>query len=160
ISVTTEQTTDGSWAVVTTVKHYFDTTEKIIDLPVPSERFGSEAEAEAFGVRIGREWIAHNTPRAARPLGEDPQLEVARRHLVERVQEGGRPEIGDARVPARQLADLLVGVDHRLLEPRVDEIDFARAVRDALALFVGEQPARRLLDCRHHAVVGGLFESL
>ena len=47
------------------MKHYFDTTEKVIDLPVPAERFASEAEAEAFGVRMGQEWIARNMPRAA-----------------------------------------------------------------------------------------------
>jgi hypothetical protein len=60
-----EQMTDGSWAVVTAVTHYFDTTKKVIDLSVPTERFGSEADAEAFGLRLGREWIANNMPRAA-----------------------------------------------------------------------------------------------
>ena len=65
ISVVTERMPDGSWAVVTSVKHYFDTTEKVIDLPVTDERFAGEAEAEEFGVRTGREWIAHHKPRAA-----------------------------------------------------------------------------------------------
>jgi len=47
------------------VTHHFGTAEQVTDLPVPSERFAAQADAEAFGVRMGREWIAHNTPRAA-----------------------------------------------------------------------------------------------
>jgi len=65
ISVTTEQMPDGAWAVVTSVKHYFDTTENVTDLPVPTDRFATESEAEDFGVRMGREWIARNRPRVA-----------------------------------------------------------------------------------------------
>ena len=65
ISVTTEQMPNGTWAVVTSVKHYFDTTETVVDLPVSSDRFASEAEAEAFGIDTGRQWIARNRPREA-----------------------------------------------------------------------------------------------
>jgi len=65
INVTTEQMPDGVWGVVTSVTHHFGTAEQVTDLPVPSERFAAQADAEAFGVRMGREWIAHNTPRAA-----------------------------------------------------------------------------------------------
>ena len=56
---------DGTWAVVASVKHMTDGAESVRDLPVPSERFGSQAEAEAFGVRQAEDWIERNLPRAA-----------------------------------------------------------------------------------------------
>jgi hypothetical protein len=65
ISVTTEQMADGSWGVVTSVKHMSGTTESVTDLPIPEQRFATEADAEAFGFAQGKEWIEKNTPRAA-----------------------------------------------------------------------------------------------
>ena len=65
ITVVTEQMKDGRWAVVTSVKHFTGTAEQITDLPMPEERFATDAEAEEFGVRMAREWIARNTPQAA-----------------------------------------------------------------------------------------------
>ena len=65
ILVTTEQLADGSWGVVASVEHTFGTTETVTDLPVPEQRFASEADAEAFGFAQGQEWIEKNTPRAA-----------------------------------------------------------------------------------------------
>jgi hypothetical protein len=64
IALTTERIGDG-WSVVASVKHRTGDAERIVDLPVPSERFGSEAEAEAFGFTMAREWIAKNAPPAA-----------------------------------------------------------------------------------------------
>jgi hypothetical protein len=65
IVVTTERMADSTFAVVASVKHLSDRSEKITDLPVPQQRFPSQAEAEAYGVRLGEEWIEKNAPRAA-----------------------------------------------------------------------------------------------
>ncbi len=64
ITLATERLGDG-WAVVTTIKHRTPDAERIIDLPVPSERFASEAEAEAFGLARARDYIEQNMPKAA-----------------------------------------------------------------------------------------------
>ncbi|MGH7388213.1 MAG: hypothetical protein ACREM3_01975 [Candidatus Rokuibacteriota bacterium] len=65
IAVTTEQMADGTWAVVASVKHLSDRSEKITDLPVPRQRFASQTEAEAHGVKLGEAWIEKNAPHAA-----------------------------------------------------------------------------------------------
>jgi hypothetical protein len=65
IALTTEQLADGAWAVVASIKHHREQSERIVDLPVPAARFASEQEAEAFGLRMAREWIERNLPRAA-----------------------------------------------------------------------------------------------
>ena len=65
IAVVTERMDDGTWAVVASVKHFSDRSEKIVDLPVPMQRFASQAEAEAHGVRLGEAWIEKNEPHAA-----------------------------------------------------------------------------------------------
>ncbi len=64
IALTNERLADG-WAVVVSLKHHTPGAERVIDLPVPSERFGTEEEAEAFGLRMAREYLERNTPRAA-----------------------------------------------------------------------------------------------
>jgi len=61
IALATEEMKDGRWAVVVTVTQSTDTAERNTDLPVTHERFDSEAEAEAFGVRSAKEWIDQNT---------------------------------------------------------------------------------------------------
>jgi hypothetical protein len=63
IALATEEMKDGRWAVVVTVTQSTDTAERNTDLPVTDERFASEAEAEAFGVRSAKEWIDRNTPQ-------------------------------------------------------------------------------------------------
>ena len=64
ITLTNERLADG-WAVVVSLKHHTPGAERVVDLPVPSERFGTEEEAEAFGLRMAREYLERNTPRAA-----------------------------------------------------------------------------------------------
>jgi hypothetical protein len=61
IALATEEMNDGRWAVVVTVTETTDTAERNTELPVTHERFVSEAEAEAFGLRSAREWIDRNT---------------------------------------------------------------------------------------------------
>ena len=65
VNIVTEQMADGRWAVVSSIKHESPTGEKIIDLPVCDDRFGSQSEAENAGFSQAREWIDHNMPRAA-----------------------------------------------------------------------------------------------
>ena len=65
INVTTEQMGDGTWAVVTSVTHRSETSEQVTDLPVPTERFAAKTDAEEYGLRLGREWLAQNRPHAA-----------------------------------------------------------------------------------------------
>ena len=65
IALTMERMSDGLWAVVASIKHVADGTERVTDLPVPTERFTSELDAEAFGLRMATDWIAENMPRAA-----------------------------------------------------------------------------------------------
>jgi hypothetical protein len=61
IALATEEMKDGRWAVVVTVTQSTDTAERNTDLPVTHERFVSEAEAEAFGLRSAKDWIDQNT---------------------------------------------------------------------------------------------------
>ena len=61
IALATEEMKDGRWAVVVTVTQSTATAERNTDLPVTDERFVSEAEAEAFGVRSAKDWIDQNT---------------------------------------------------------------------------------------------------
>jgi hypothetical protein len=64
IALTTERMADG-WGVVASVTHRTGDAERVVDLPVPSQRFADEAEAEGFGLTMAREWIAKNAPGAA-----------------------------------------------------------------------------------------------
>lgn len=63
IGVTTERMKDGKWAVVATVTHSTRTARQTFDLPVPKARFGSEPDAETYGVRMAQRWIEQNTPK-------------------------------------------------------------------------------------------------
>jgi hypothetical protein len=63
IAIATEQMSDGKWAVVATVKHSTDTAEQTIDLPIPRERFDTQAEAEKHGLQMAKAWIEENSPR-------------------------------------------------------------------------------------------------
>jgi hypothetical protein len=62
IAVATEQMHDGNWAAVATVTQSTSTAQRNIDLPVPKERFATEADAENFAVRMAKEWIEKNMP--------------------------------------------------------------------------------------------------
>jgi len=64
IAITTERLADG-WAIVVSLKHHTEGAERVTDLPVPSERFATEEEAEAFGLEMARDYLKRNTPRAA-----------------------------------------------------------------------------------------------
>lgn len=65
IALTTEEMSDGTWGVVASVKQIEGSAERVTDLPVPAETFATEADAAAFGLRMARDWIAANMPRAA-----------------------------------------------------------------------------------------------
>ena len=65
IDVVTEHMSDGAWAVVASIKHRTPMGEKVIDLPVRSERYASQGEAQDEGIREARAWLERNTPRAA-----------------------------------------------------------------------------------------------
>jgi hypothetical protein len=65
ISIAAEQMSDGRWAVVASVKQATGSAERVIDLPVPDQRFATEKEAEEFGLRMGKEWIDRNAPKVA-----------------------------------------------------------------------------------------------
>jgi hypothetical protein len=62
IAVATEQMHDGNWAAVATVTQSTGTAQRNIDLPVPKERFATEADAENFAVRMAKKWIEKNIP--------------------------------------------------------------------------------------------------
>ena len=64
IALTNERLPDG-WAVVASIKHYTPGAERVIDLPVPNERFETEQEAEAFGLGLARDYIDRNMPHVA-----------------------------------------------------------------------------------------------
>jgi len=60
IAVASEQMRDGKWSAVATVTHSSGTSQRAMDLPVPTERFESEADAELFAVETARAWIERN----------------------------------------------------------------------------------------------------
>jgi hypothetical protein len=62
ISVANEQMRDGKWLAVATITHSTETSQRSVDLPVPTERFESEAEAERFAVDAAKAWIERNVP--------------------------------------------------------------------------------------------------
>ena len=64
IVLTFEQMRDG-WAVVASITHHSPRADRVVDLPVPSQRFGTREEAEAFGLRAAHDYLARNTPSAA-----------------------------------------------------------------------------------------------
>lgn len=65
IHVVTERMADGRWAVVASIRQAGAQGEKVTDMPVPAERFASQADAEAFGVEQGRTWLERNRSRVA-----------------------------------------------------------------------------------------------
>lgn len=67
VSVVTEQMGDGRWAVAVTVVHVTEGARQAIPLPMTHERFDSEAEARAYGLQRGREWVEHNASTIVRP---------------------------------------------------------------------------------------------
>jgi hypothetical protein len=62
IAVATEQMRDGNWAAVAIVTQTTGTAQRNVDLPVPTERFATEADAENFAVSMAKEWIEKNVP--------------------------------------------------------------------------------------------------
>jgi hypothetical protein len=67
ISVVTEQMADGRWAVAVSVVHSTQGADQATPLPMTHERFATEAEARAHGLRAGREWIERNAPSGTLP---------------------------------------------------------------------------------------------
>jgi AICAR transformylase/IMP cyclohydrolase PurH len=65
VNIVTEQMADGTWAVVSSIKHESPTGEKIIDLPVCDDRYATQTDAEDAGFSQARDWIDRNMPRAA-----------------------------------------------------------------------------------------------
>lgn len=62
IAVASEQMRDGKWSAVATITHTTETSQRSVDLPVPTERFESEADAERFAVDTATAWIERNAP--------------------------------------------------------------------------------------------------
>ena len=60
--ITTERMNDGTWAVVAAVTHHSETATKNIDLPVIDKRFGTQADAQDFGLRMALNWVDQNSP--------------------------------------------------------------------------------------------------
>src|SRR5206468_5711568 len=88
---------------------------------------------------------------------EDAELEIGRRNLLQRVEERRGPEIaGPRELP--QLVDLVIGADHRLLEPGVDQVDLVGAAHDLQPFLRREDPPGRLFDGREHAIEGRLLD--
>ena len=71
IAIATEQMRDGNWAAVATLTQSTDTAERTIDLPVPKERFATEADAENFAVRMAKEWIEKNVASGPHELAAE-----------------------------------------------------------------------------------------
>src|SRR5512132_2377794 len=62
VAVASEQMKDGKWAAVATITHSTGTGQRIIDLPMPTERFDTEEQAERTAVEMAMEWIDRNAP--------------------------------------------------------------------------------------------------
>jgi len=62
ISVASEQMRDGKWLAVATITHSTETSQRSVDLPVPTERFDSDVEAERFALDAAKAWIERNVP--------------------------------------------------------------------------------------------------
>jgi hypothetical protein len=65
INIVTERMADGSWAVVSSIRHVSPGGEKVTDLPVRDTRYTTEQEAEEAGLTQARDWLARNTTHAA-----------------------------------------------------------------------------------------------
>jgi hypothetical protein len=62
VAVASEQMKDGKWAAVATITHSTGTGQRVIDLPIPTERFDTEEQAEGSAVKVAMEWIDRNAP--------------------------------------------------------------------------------------------------
>jgi hypothetical protein len=62
VAVASEQMKDGKWAAVATITHSTGTGQRIIDLPIPDQRFETEEAAERSEVKMAMEWIDRNAP--------------------------------------------------------------------------------------------------
>jgi hypothetical protein len=62
VAVASEQMKDGKWAAVATITHSTGTGQRIIDLPIPNQRFDTEEQAERSIVKTAMEWIDRNAP--------------------------------------------------------------------------------------------------
>jgi len=62
VAVASEQMKDGKWAAVATITHSTGTGQRIIDLPIPNQRFETGEEAERSVVKMAMEWIDRNAP--------------------------------------------------------------------------------------------------
>jgi hypothetical protein len=63
ITVVTEPQRDGRWAVVAAIQQVTPEHTRTIDLPVPSETFATQEEAQAHGVAQAQHWLEKNMPR-------------------------------------------------------------------------------------------------
>jgi hypothetical protein len=66
ITVVTEQLGETAWAAVSTIEQHREGATRTIDLPVSSKRFGSQHEAQEFGLSQAHTWLEHNMPRDER----------------------------------------------------------------------------------------------
>src|SRR5262245_25281825 len=94
-----------------------------------------------------------------RGLREDAELEIGRRDFPHGAEEGRGAEIaGPRELP--QLVDLAIRGDHRLLEPRVDQVDLVCAVHDLQPLLVRNRSSGRLFDRGQYALGRRFLEAL
>ncbi len=64
VAVVTEDMPDG-WAVVASIKHHSPSGEQIVDLPVQTDRYADQHQAEQAGLTQARAWLTENVPQAA-----------------------------------------------------------------------------------------------
>jgi len=65
IAIVTEAMADGSWAVVTSIKHRSSTGEQVTDLPIQTDRYATQPAAEQAGLTQAQSWLTDNVPHAA-----------------------------------------------------------------------------------------------
>src|SRR5690606_22839170 len=113
----------------------------------PSSSFVPQAARAGARRRSGHARLVFRPRGPPPPPGrsrEDPALQVDPGDLLDGVDVRGRAEV--RLMPLAQLADLRVRVDHRLLEPRVDQLQLARADRERLERGAVEPALREVLD--------------
>ena len=65
VAVVTEDMADGRWAVVANIKHRSPSGEQIIALPIQTERYADQRQAEEAGLAQAPAWLTQNVPSAA-----------------------------------------------------------------------------------------------
>ena len=107
----------------------------------PSQRTDAQS-AENFLVIFQ----SANLPVCECWLWEDPEFLVDDRNLVDREDERRRPQVSHFRLAPQRVADFLVGDDHRVFQPRIDDGELVGDLDERFALGGAEFPAGGGLD--------------